>query len=143
MVLTQVLAGRGLLPVRDRANLAQCPAQYPAPVFAHNSVERGISHNPNHEASAWEYGVKKHLINNVTLRGTSQYAHHLSPTEGRYQHDKCLADDYSLCSLDRLRLTLRFGAAELYTSQGRSGNAAQRAVQAKANVFAEAGVALA
>ena len=61
-VLNQVLAGRGLLPVRDGAMLAQRLAAHPEPVFAYDGVERGVPRNPDYEAQAEEYSAKKKAI---------------------------------------------------------------------------------
>jgi len=58
-VLNQVLAGRGLLPVRDGAELASRLATHPEPVFAYDGVERGVPRNPDYEAQAEEYSAKK------------------------------------------------------------------------------------
>lgn len=58
-VLNQVLARRGLLPVRDGGELAQCLAQHPDPVFAYDGVERGVPRQTDHEAQAAEYSAKK------------------------------------------------------------------------------------
>lgn len=58
-VLNQVLAGRGLLPVRDGTELAQRLAAHPEPVFAYDGVERGVPRNPDYEAQAEEYSAKK------------------------------------------------------------------------------------
>ena len=58
-VLNQVLAGRGLLPVRDGAELAQRLARHPEPVFAYDGVERGVPRNPDYAAQAQEYSAKK------------------------------------------------------------------------------------
>ncbi|RZL07065.1 MAG: transposase family protein [Hymenobacter sp.] len=61
-VLNQVLAGRGLLPVRDGAELAQRLAAHPEPVFAYDGVERGVPRNPDYEAQAEEYRAQKKAI---------------------------------------------------------------------------------
>ena len=61
-VLNQVLARRGLLPVRDGSELAQRLAQHPEPVFACDGVERGVPRNPDYEAQAEEYSAKKKRI---------------------------------------------------------------------------------
>ena len=58
-VLNQVLARRGLLPVRDGGELAQRLAAHPEPVFAYDGVERGVPRNPDYEAQAEEYSAKK------------------------------------------------------------------------------------
>jgi len=58
-VLNQVLASRGLLPVRDGADLAQRLARHPEPVFAYAGVERGVPRNSDYEAQAQEYSAKK------------------------------------------------------------------------------------
>ena len=58
-VLNQVLACRGLLPVRDGAELAQRLAAHPEPVFAYDGVERGVPRNLDYEAQAEEYSAKK------------------------------------------------------------------------------------
>ena len=60
-VLNQVLARRGLLPVRDGGELAQRLAAHPDPVFAYDGVERGVPRNPDYEAQAEEYSAKKKL----------------------------------------------------------------------------------
>lgn len=49
-VLNQVLARRGLLLVRDGAELAQRLAAHPEPVFAYDGVERGMPRNADYEA---------------------------------------------------------------------------------------------
>lgn len=61
-VLNQVLARRGLLPVRDGAELAQRLAAHPEKVFAYDGVERGVPRNPDRQAQADEYSAKKKLI---------------------------------------------------------------------------------
>ena len=58
-VLNQVLARRGLLPVRDGEELAQRLAHHPEPVFAYDGVERGVPRNSDYEAQAEEYSAKK------------------------------------------------------------------------------------
>ena len=58
-VLNQVLRRRGLLPVRDGAELAQRLAQHPDKVFAYDGVERGVPRNADGEAQAEEYSAKK------------------------------------------------------------------------------------
>ncbi|RIY06350.1 helix-turn-helix domain-containing protein [Hymenobacter rubripertinctus] len=58
-VLNQVLARRGLLPVRDGGELAQRLAPHPEPVFAYDGVERGVPRNQDGEAQAEEYSGKK------------------------------------------------------------------------------------
>ena len=58
-VLNQVLARRGLLPVRDGAQLAQRLAQHPDKVFAYDGVERGVPRNTDREGQAEEYSAKK------------------------------------------------------------------------------------
>ena len=58
-VLNQVLAGRGLLPVRDGAALAQRLATHPEPVFAYDGVDRGVPRHPDYKAQAEEYSAKK------------------------------------------------------------------------------------
>ena len=58
-VLNQVLARRGLLPVRDGGELAQCLANHPEPVFAYDGVERAVPRNTDREAQAEEYSAKK------------------------------------------------------------------------------------
>ncbi|AWM31875.1 transposase family protein [Hymenobacter nivis] len=58
-VLNQVLARRGLLPVRDGGELAQRLANHPEPVFAYDGVERGVPRNTDREAQAEEYSAKK------------------------------------------------------------------------------------
>lgn len=65
-VLNQVLARRGLLPVRDGAALAQRLAEHPAPVFAYDGVERGVPRNLDREAQAEEYSAKKKRIASKT-----------------------------------------------------------------------------
>jgi hypothetical protein len=54
-ILNQVLHRRGLLPVRDGADLAQHPDQ----VFAYDGVERGVPRKADPEAQAEEYSGKK------------------------------------------------------------------------------------
>jgi len=61
-VLNQVLHRRGLLPVRDGAELAQHLAQHPNKGFAYDGVERGIPRNADGEGQAEEYSAKKKLI---------------------------------------------------------------------------------
>ena len=61
-VLQHVLARRGLLPVRDGADLAQRLGGHPEPVFAYDGVERGVPRNADYEAQAAEYSAKKKLI---------------------------------------------------------------------------------
>jgi len=58
-VLHRVLARRGLLPVRDGAELAQRLAAHPDKVFAYDGVERGVPRNADREAQAEEYSAKK------------------------------------------------------------------------------------
>jgi hypothetical protein len=58
-VLNQVLARRGLLPVRDGAELAQRLRQHPEPVFTYDGVERGLLRNADREGQAEEYSAKK------------------------------------------------------------------------------------
>lgn len=58
-VLNQVLARRGLLPVRDGAELAQCLAHHPEPIFAYDGVERGVPRKADRQAQAEEYSAKK------------------------------------------------------------------------------------
>jgi hypothetical protein len=58
-VLEQVLARRGLLPVRDGAELAQRLAGHPERVFAYDGGERGVPRNADREAQAEEYSAKK------------------------------------------------------------------------------------
>lgn len=65
-VLNQVLARRGLLPVRDGGELAQRLAAHPDPVFAYDGVERGVPRNPDYEAQAEEYSAKKKPIESKT-----------------------------------------------------------------------------
>ena len=60
-VLQQVLARRGLLPVRDGAELAQRLAAHPDRVFAYDGVERGIPRNADRDGQAEEYSAKKKL----------------------------------------------------------------------------------
>lgn len=64
--LNQVLARRGLLPVRDGAELAQRLAAHPEPVFAYDGVERGVPRNQDHEAQAEEYSAKRKRIDSTT-----------------------------------------------------------------------------
>lgn len=61
-VLNQVLARRGLLPVRDGAALAHRLASHPEPVFAYDGVERGVPRNPDYDAQTEEYSAKKKPI---------------------------------------------------------------------------------
>ena len=61
-VLNQVLARRGLLPVRDGGELAQRLAQHPDLVFTYDGVERGIPRNTDQQVQAEEYSAKKKLI---------------------------------------------------------------------------------
>ncbi len=61
-VLHQVLHRRGLLPVRDGAELARHLAQHPDQVFAYDGVERGVPRNPDREAQAEEHSAKKKPI---------------------------------------------------------------------------------
>lgn len=61
-VLNQVLARRGLLPVRDGSELAQRLAAHSAPVFAYDGVERGVPRHADDEAQAEEYSAKKKRI---------------------------------------------------------------------------------
>ena len=56
-VLNQVLARRGVLPVRDETELAQRLAHHPEPVFAYDGVERGVPRNRDREAQADEYSA--------------------------------------------------------------------------------------
>ncbi|WP_165768382.1 transposase family protein [Hymenobacter amundsenii] len=58
-VLNQVLARRGLLPVRDGGELAQRLAAHGELVFAYDGVERGVPRNQDREAQAEEYSGKK------------------------------------------------------------------------------------
>ena len=58
-VLNHVLARRGLLPVRDGAELAQHLAAHPAKVFIYDGVERGIPRNADRAEQAEEYRAKK------------------------------------------------------------------------------------
>lgn len=58
-VLNHVLARRGLLPVRDGAELARCLAHHPEPVFAYDGVERSVPRNADREGQAEEYSAKK------------------------------------------------------------------------------------
>ena len=61
-VLPQGLARRGLLPVRDGAELARQLARHPAQVFAYDGVERGVPRNADRDAQAEEYSAKKKRI---------------------------------------------------------------------------------
>lgn len=61
-VLNQVLARRGLLPVRDGEQLAQRLAGHPEPVFAYDGVERGVPRNRDYEGQREEYSAKKKPI---------------------------------------------------------------------------------
>lgn len=61
-VLNQVLARRGLLPVRDGAELAQRLADHPNRVFAYDGVERGVPRRADYEAQAEEDSAKKKAI---------------------------------------------------------------------------------
>lgn len=58
-VLNQVLRRRGLLPVRDGAELARLLAPHPQKVFTYDGVERGIPRNTDGEGQAEEYSAKK------------------------------------------------------------------------------------
>ena len=58
-VLNQVLARRGLLPVRDGAELAQRLAAHPDPVLVYDGMERGVPRNTDRDAQAEEYSAKK------------------------------------------------------------------------------------
>ena len=58
-VLNQVLHRRGLLPVREGAELAQRLAGHPDPVFAYDGLERGIPRNADRDGQAEEYSAKK------------------------------------------------------------------------------------
>ena len=58
-VLNQTLAARGLLPVRDGAQLAQRLAAHPDKVFTYDGVERGVPRNADREGQAEEYSAKK------------------------------------------------------------------------------------
>ena len=57
--LNQTLAARGLLPVRDGAQLAQRLAAHSDKVFPYDGVERGIPRNADREGHAEEYSAKK------------------------------------------------------------------------------------
>lgn len=61
-VLNQVLHRRGLLPVRDGAELARHLAQQPDKVFPYDGVERRVPRNADREAQAEDYSAKKKLI---------------------------------------------------------------------------------
>jgi len=58
-VLNQTLATRGLLPVRDGAQLAQRLAAHPDKIFTYDGVERGIPRNADREGQEEEYSAKK------------------------------------------------------------------------------------
>lgn len=58
-VLNQVLARRGLQPVRDGAALAQRLAHHPDPVFTYDGLERGVPRQVDRDAQAEEYSAKK------------------------------------------------------------------------------------
>ena len=58
-VLNQTLAARGLLPVRDGAQLAQRLAAHPDKVFTYDGVERSIPRNADREGQEEEYSAKK------------------------------------------------------------------------------------
>ena len=58
-VLNQTLAARGLLPVRDGAQLARRLAAHPDKVFTYDGVERGIPRNADREGQQEEYSAKK------------------------------------------------------------------------------------
>ena len=58
-VLNQTLAARGLLPVRDGAQLAERLADHPDKVFTYDGVERGIPRNADWEGQQEEYSAKK------------------------------------------------------------------------------------
>jgi hypothetical protein len=61
-VLNQVLHRRGLLPVRDGADLVRHLAQHLDKVFAYDGVERGVLQKADPEAQAEEYSGKKKPI---------------------------------------------------------------------------------
>ena len=58
-VLNQTLAARGLLPVRDGAQLARRLAAHPDKVFTYDGVERGIPRNADRDGQQEEYSAKK------------------------------------------------------------------------------------
>lgn len=58
-VLNQVLAARGLLPVREGSQLAQHLAEHPDKVFTYDGVERGIPRNADPAGQEAEYSAKK------------------------------------------------------------------------------------
>jgi Helix-turn-helix of DDE superfamily endonuclease len=58
-VLNQVLARRGMQPVRDGAELAQRLAAHPERVFTYDGMERGVPRNIDRDAQAEEYSAKK------------------------------------------------------------------------------------
>ena len=61
-VLKQVLHRRGLLPVRNGAELAQHLVAHPAKVFTYEGVERGIPRNADRDGQAEEYSAKKSAL---------------------------------------------------------------------------------
>jgi hypothetical protein len=80
-VLNQVLARRGLLPVRNGAALAQRLATHPSRVFAYDGVERGIPRNTDQDGQSEEYSAKKSLSReNMTSCDDNQYIYFLSAT---------------------------------------------------------------
>ena len=58
-VLNQTLAARGLLPMREGAQLARRLAAHPDKVFTCDGVERGIPRNADREGQAEKYSAKK------------------------------------------------------------------------------------
>ena len=56
-VLNQVLHRRGLLPVRNGADLAQHLVAHLAKVFTYDGVERGIPRNADCDGQAEEYSA--------------------------------------------------------------------------------------
>jgi hypothetical protein len=58
-VLNQVLPRRGLLPVRDGAQLALRLAHHPDKVFAYDGLEGGVPRNADCAGQAEEYSAKK------------------------------------------------------------------------------------
>lgn len=97
--LNQVLHRRGLLPVRDGAELARPLAQHPDKVFACDGVERSVGCRATRTAKRRPRNTalkKAHRLKNLTSCDATQYVYVLSPTEGGQVHDKELADEYTL-----------------------------------------------
>lgn len=120
-MLNQVLARCGLLPVRDGAGLAQRLTTHPTPVLACDGVDVGCRAIATTRRRPRNTAPKKvHYVKNMTLCDATQYVHHLSPTEAGRQHDKRLADEY----------TLQLPAGRVLWQ------APQEAAEARADVFA-------